>query len=65
MRFGQNQTSPNYQALLQQIMEGQQRLAYVETQMQANKRFMLVLILLALIVLILNKGCGKNERKIK
>lgn len=61
MRFGQDSTSTN-QSVLQQIADGQQRLAYIESQMKANKRLMLVLVLLALIILLLNRNCHKDHK---
>lgn len=57
MRFGQ--TSDN-QVLLQQIVEGQERLAFVEKQMKASKLLMLFLTLLTVITLLLNRNCKKK-----
>jgi len=66
MRFGQDPTNtPDYQTIITQLSEGQHRLAYLEAQMKKYKILMVVLTILSLIVVTLNKGCKKDERKTK
>lgn len=62
MRFGQTPNTDN-QSLLQQILDGQQRLAFVEKQIKMSKILMVFLTLLTVITLVLNRKCTKKKKK--
>ena len=53
-----------YQRLLRQITEGQERLSHLEEMTQTNKKLMLIITVLAITTVLLNRSCS-NERRIK
>lgn len=49
-----------YQRLLRQITEGQERLSHLEEMTQTNKKLMLIITVLAITTVLLNRSCSNK-----